>query len=66
MTPPFKIKNTANDYFLMRETMVIKSFVSCDNFHAVDQIFQTSLIQTRQLFQKITPGIVSNDVLFFT
>lgn len=52
MTPPifqvFKIKNAASNDFCMRETMVMKNFIICDNFHAVDQIFQTSLIQTRQ------------------
>lgn len=47
-SPYFEVNNHASNDFLMRETMVIKNVICCDNFHAAAQIFQTSLIQTGQ------------------
>lgn len=37
--------------------METKNVLSCDNFSALDQIFQTLLIQTKEWFDKMAPEV---------
>lgn len=58
--------SNASSDFLRRETMVTKNVLSCDNFSALHQIFQTLIIQTKQWFDKMAPEVDCFYVSIFT